>query len=859
MNIHSKMLPIFVLFPFLLFSQPEMSNGVVIFRYYAPNANIVYLSGDFNGWMPDKDAMHKDEEGVWIIEYPLTPGTYQYKFVVNGKDWHEDPNNPFSVDDNYGGVNSVITITKNGELIFGEIERKEPPTDDYKVNGKLYLNIIWHQHQPLYLDPARDQLMGPWVRAHATKDYYDMAATIGKYPDIHCTINLTSVLLIQLQEYYVRRLEKYVDLSKNRVDAKLYFYEMAERTDPWIDLALKDTKTFDDTDDAYLYKNAWNSFGISDVMISRFPEYEALKNKGDNFTVQEKREIKFWHYLAWFDPDFLRGRVDLPTGTFCDLSDLVEEKDDGKFYLRKKITEDDCNRIIAEVFKICSAIVPIHRKLMYNPEKHSGQIEIITTPYYHPILPLIYSTNSARLCQPGAPLPTEFSYPDDAFLQVAKAVAYYKSTFGIKPYGMWPGEGAVSEDIINIMAKNDIKWIATGDGVLYHSSPPNQPLYYPYLIDSDKQIGTSDDALSLAIVFRNTELSDKIGFKYQRKLPEYAADDFVRSVIKYASPNEDRLLTVILDGENAWEWYRMDNDGKGFLNALYRKLTKLQKENKVITVTTTEYILGNPNRNINAHPIASLRELEPLWPGSWINANFDTWIGEPEENTAWEYLLTTRIILDKSNIPQPKPLINPPEEGTKEYYEYMAWEEMYAAEGSDWFWWYGADQGAPGGDKPFDEAFITHIKSVYEYMKKAGWNGETPVFNPIISGTLPSKGGTMAQSVKMVDVIFRCDARDIIVPSAIYIVGEPPELGSWTPNKIKMYDDGTHGDEKSNDGIWTINISFPENTTIQYKYTNSGKLGEWVPGEEFPVQNRQIFVRDSGDGKMVVKDTFGKM
>jgi len=846
-----------------LFAQPEMSENGVIFKYYAPNANAVYLTGEFNGWAPTGTPMEKADDGLWIIEYPLKPGNYQYKFVINGNDWKHDPKNPHVVDDNYGGVNTVITITNDGKLILGEVKKVFVPTDDYDVNGKLYLNIIWHQHQPLYLDPVNDYLRGPWVRAHATKDYYDMASTIGKYPEIHCTINLTSVLLFQLQEYYVNRLEDYVDVKKNRIDAKIYFAEMSGKTDPWIDLALKPTENFDETDDAFLYKNAWNSFGISDVMLARFPEYKALKDKGSGFSVQEKSEIKFWHYLAWFDPDFLRGKVDLPNGIHCDLSDLIEEKDDGTFYLKKKITEDDCSRIISETYKVCSSVIPIHKKLMYNPTTTDGQIEIITTPYYHPILPLLYSTNTAKLCQPGTPLPTEFAFPEDANAQVAKSVKYYEDIFGIKPYGMWPAEGSVSEDIVSIMIKNGIMWMATGDGVLYKSTPPNKPVYYPYRVDSDKDIVVTHEKLqdAMVVVFRNTELSDKIGFKYQLKTGEEAADDFIKSVIKFASHNEDRLLTVILDGENAWEWYRMDNDGKDFLNALYRKLTKLQQENKIITVTTSEYITGNDSRNISAHKIGSLAELEPLWSGSWINANFDTWIGEAEENTAWEYLLTTRKALESSKIPRPDPLSEPQPDAKKnsKYWGYLAWDEMYAAEGSDWFWWYGGDQGAPGGDKPFDEAYLAHLRAVYEFMGKAGWKGDVPDFPSVLSGATTSGGGAMAKSANNIKVTFFCIVKNINVSDAIYIVGDSPEIANWTPNKVKMYNDGTHGDKKANDDIWSITLEFPENITVQYKYTNSGKEGVWVPGEEFPMDNRQIFIRDDGNGEMKVKNIFGEM
>jgi len=853
-----KYLLLVAIIPIIINSQPKMSNGEVIFRYYAPNAKAVYLAGEFNNWSPTKDVMKKDENGWWVINYSLKPGVYQYKFVIDGNIWHEDPDNPEKVDDNYGGFNSIITVTDDGKVLMGD--RKEHKlSDDYEVNGRIYLNIIWHQHQPLYLDPIKDQLRGPWVRAHATKDYYDMAATIGKYPEIHCTINLTSVLLFQLQEYYVNRLKKYVDVQNNTVNAEKYFLEMAGKTDPWIDMALKPTDEFNEDDDAYLYKNAWNSFGISDVMIERFPEYKKLKEKANNYTIQEKREIKFWHYLAWFDPDFLRGPVKLPDNLICDLSDLIEEKD-GKFYLRHRIKEEDCNRIIAEVYKVCSSVIQIHKRLMYNTETQDGQIEVITTPYYHPILPLIYNTDIAKICQPGTQLPSVFSYPEDAYMQVSRSVEYYKNIFGIKPYGMWPAEGSVSEDIIRVMLENGIRWIATGDGVLYKSTPKNMPSYYPYKVDSDSLLGDNKDENNIAIVFRNTELSDKIGFKYQRKSGEDAADDFIRSVIKFASPDEDRLLTVILDGENAWEWYRIDIDGKEFLNSLYKKLTRLQRQGKIITVTTSEYLMGNKKRNIPAHPIETLREIEPLWPGSWINANFDTWIGEPEENTAWEYLKIVREDLEKSKIEQPDNYLKiPNRDDSLKYFAYKAWDEMYAAEGSDWFWWYGADQGAPGGDEPFDNAFITHLRSVYNYMEKCGWNGDVPVLSKIIKGENVKGGGVMAESAKNIEVIFTCDARKQNVKESIYIVGDRPELANWTPNKVKMYDDGTNGDEVANDGIWTITLTIPVNTMVQYKYTNSGKIGVWSPGEEFPQLNRQVFIKDDGTGKMYIRDVFGEI
>ncbi|MBM4159959.1 MAG: hypothetical protein FJ217_02555 [Ignavibacteria bacterium] len=737
--------------------------------------------------------------------------------------------------------------------------------DDYPRTGKtLYLNIIWHQHQPLYLDPASDQLQGPWVRTHGTKDYYDTTSILEHYPNVHFTVNLTSSLLVQLDEHYVKRLKQCVNLKTNRVNAAKYFRTFAGKTDPWIDVALKPTRNFDERDLEVLLTNVWNAFGVSEVVIRRFPQYKALKDKYDSFgpgslTEQELRETKFWFYLAHFDPDFLEKRVRLVTGTTIDLTDLVGKDADGTYRLKKAINEDDCNRIVAEAYKVLAAIVPLHKTMMYRPASGTGQVEVITTPFYHPILPLIYDTDIARECQPNDALPPRFHFPQDAEAQVAKAVAYFTSQFGTRPTGMWPAEGAVAHEIVPLLAKQGILWIATDEKILSRSRPANLPKYYPYVVKGD------GETHSIVIVFRDTELSDKIGFVYQHSRGEDAADDFIRHALRYV-PREDepdRLLTVILDGENAWEWYRHDNDGKEFQHALYRKLSKLFETRQIVTTTVTEYIDGNPSRGIAAHPIGTLPTLERLYPGSWINANYDTWIGEEEENRAWEYLLTARTDLERSGILSPDPASKPPRKGSIAYYSYKAWESLYAAEGSDWFWWYGTDQTAPAGDKPFDLAYITHLNNVYAFVELAKRKLPKRNFEPIarVPATVQRRaGGTMAQSSEeMVTVVFQVDCKGMYVRKSIYIVGNHELLGSWVPNRVRMYDDGTHGDLRKSDSIWTLEIQLPPGMEIQYKYTNSGAEGSWDPGEEFPWEHRTITVCGDEQSRQVLLDRFGKI
>jgi hypothetical protein len=189
----------------------------------------------------------------------------------------------------------------------------------------------------------------------------------------------------------------------------------------------------------------------------------------------------------------------------------------------------------------------------------------------------------------------------------------------------------------------------------------------------------------------------------------------------------------------------------------------------------------------------------------------------------------------------------------------MTWEAMYAAEGSDWFWWYGSDQLAPAGDKPFDEAFRTHLRNVYKFASLAGGVMPERSFPPILTAGQKASGqGTMARSRKLTTILFTCDAKAQDVESAIFIAGNLTELGTWTPNQVSMYDDGTNGDLVAGDGIWSLEVDIPAGAEVLYKYTNSGKKGEWTPGEEFPGGNRQFVVPSDGEKNVVVTDIFGQ-
>jgi len=853
-----------------VFSQPRTSDGGVLFTYPDKARRSVVVVGDFNGWATDQDSLKQGADGQWRLLRQMSAGLYQYKFLVDGDRYALDPGNPVRVENfDHSSENSAFLLALSGQVVLTATRPRAPQNlrDEYpEVPGRkaVHLNIIWHQHQPLYVNPATDQLTGPWVRTHATKDYYDMAAILQDYPEVHCTVNLTSSLIVQLQDYYVARLLPFVDLARGTIDAEGFLRRWGGKTDPWIDLALRDPSTYTSEDRDLVYRNPWNALSISEVMIRRFPQYQALRRELPEgtpapdtlYSDQELREIIFWFYASQFDPDFFRGPVHLPDGSICDLSDLIMERRDSTFVTRHEVSDRDCRRMVVEAVKVMANVLPIHRRLRLDAASGTGQIEIITTPYYHPILPLLYDSDIARVCQPEAELPQRYSFQEDADAQVAKAVRFYRDLFGNAPAGMWPAEGAVSQAVLPIFRRHGVTWTASDAKVLRRSSPPDRPNRAPYRFHAG-----ADSAMVL--VFRDTELSDRIGFRYQTYEGEEAAEDFVRSILAFAPgiDDPDVLITVILDGENAWEWYQRDMDGKTFQHALYRKLAGLYRQRRVLTVTTSEYIAGNPRRGIASHPLDSLPVMEQLWPGSWINANFDTWIGEPEENTAWEYLLMAREDLNASGLTAPSVQADPPELGSGPWFVYRAWQAMYAAEGSDWFWWYGADQHAPGGDEPFDVAFRTHLKNVYEFARAAGATMPVREFPPILSSGRTrdgagSAGGTMAENQAQRTVLFTCDASNLRVPERIYIAGNVPSLGSWVPNLVAMRDDGTGGDRKPGDGVWSLAVELPIDSTILYKYTNSGTRGAWEPGDESPGTNRSVRVHR--DGPAVIEDIFGR-
>ncbi len=526
----------------------------------------------------------------------------------------------------------------------------------------IYLAIIWHQHQPVYFkDPDTGVYIRPWVRVHATKDYVDMATTLAVYPDVHATFNLTPSLIRQLD-----------DLGSGAKDAYWVYAEI-----PANNLTLEQKQFLLD-----------RFFDTNSRIINRFPRYQellTLRNTAEDplvaFTTQDYLDLQVLFNLAWTDPDWLE---------LDPLRALVEK---GQNY-----EEADKPILFAEHLRLIQEVIPVHREL-----QDAGQIEVTMTPYAHPILPLLVTTDLAREALPDIQLPGEkFVFGQDAAAQVALGVRQYEAHFGRPPRGMWPAEGSVAQEIVTMVAQNGIQWMASDEGVLASSLGIESfardsaevvidadQLYRPYYVE-----GTRGEPV--AMVFRDIVISDKVGFTYSGLEGEAAAADFIdrihairEKLIDEKAPGP-HLVSVILDGENAWEYY--ENDGKVFLHSLYRALSA---DPLIKTVTPSEFLEIAPDQP----------RIEDLWAGSWISHDFSTWIGEEEENTAWELLAETRTFLQT--------YISGDRQGTvSEAVLENALTQMYIAEGSDWFWWYGADQDS-GNDTSFDQQFRSTLGQVY--------------------------------------------------------------------------------------------------------------------------------------------------
>ncbi|ADT84632.1 glucodextranase DOMON-like domain-containing protein [Thermococcus barophilus] len=572
----------------------------------------------------------------------------------------------------------------------------------------LNVIIVWHQHQPYYYDPIQDIYTRPWVRLHAANNYWKMAYYLSKYPEVHATIDLSGSLIAQLADYMNGKKDTYQVITEKiangeplSIDDKWFMLQAPggffDHTIPWNGEPVTDKNGNPIRSFWKRYTELKDKRNKAFAMYGGLPLDEQKKKITSEFTEQDYIDLAVLFNLAWIDYNYIMMHDDLKA--------IYEKRNTGGY------TRDDVKTVLQHQMWLLNHTFEEHEKI--NLLLGNGNVEVTVVPYAHPIGPIL----------------NDFGWESDFDAHVKKADELYKKYLGggkVEPKGGWAAESALNDKTLEILAENGWQWVMTDQLVLERMGIPYSigNYYKPWVAEFNGK--------KIYLFPRNHDLSDRVGFRYSGMNQYEAVEDFINELLKIQKQNYDGSLVyvVTLDGENPWEHYPYD--GKIFLEQLYKRLTELQKQGLIRTLTPSEYIqlygdkankltpkelkrldLSTANKAKKLLEAKSLNELydmvgvtEPQqWiESSWVDGTLSTWIGEPQENIAWYWLYLARKALFENKDKMS------PEEWNKAY------EYLLRAEASDWFWWYGNDQDS-GQDYTFDRYLKTYL---YEIYKLAG-------------------------------------------------------------------------------------------------------------------------------------------
>lgn len=533
---------------------------------------------------------------------------------------------------------------------------------------KLNIAFIWHFHQPNYQKDYNSDFLLPWVRLHATKDYLDMLKRLDKFPNIKLNFDFSPVLLTSLQ--------KYINGAK----------------DIHLRLLLKDVKKFGDDEKVFILNNYFDLNYKNMVLKNQY--FTELFNKRANaknlnldmFTSQQYADIMANYNLLWVDKIFISD--------YPELEKLIKKEKNYTLEDRKKIYEiqlDIMKRILKE----------------YKIYQDDNRIEISTSPYYHPLIPLLIDFKNKEI-KNYENLPVDFKNVEDAQIQIENAIEKYVEFFGKKPNGMWLSEQCVCPKSASMLASSGIKWSVLDEGILSKTIKKEFVRDFEGNLENPFELNVNYRTKSkkpLNILFSDAFFANLLNFVYGNYDSKIAANDMydkikiIQSKLQN-SPVKNHILTIALDGENCWETY--ENDGDEFLNTLY---SLISNDETLQTVLVNDFIENN-----------EAQKLDNLKSGSWIKRNFDLWIGEPTKNAAWLYLSSVKDDFEKFKIKAKKnKKLDEKEKQELDEKIFLAKRELLIAQGSDWYWWYG-EPNESKSDGVFDYLFREHLCNVYRYL-----------------------------------------------------------------------------------------------------------------------------------------------
>lgn len=546
----------------------------------------------------------------------------------------------------------------------------------------LQVVLCWHMHQPDYRDPLSNTFRAPWTYLHAIKDYTDMAWHLEQHPGISAVVNFTPVLLDQLLDLE-RRLARC--LSHGTLIG-----------DPLLDALAQPVLAADAGERRVLTAACLRA--NERHLIQRFEPYRHLAHlaqsalqSGDGFEYFDDRflfDLLVWYHLAWLGESVRRHDEEAAR--------LLDKRQHYSFADRRQLVE-----VIARLIRDLPG--------RYAALADQGRVELATSPWGHPILPLLLDFGTATQTQPDAPLPVATAYPDGAARarwHLEHALGTFEHCFGRRPQGCWPSEGAICTDSLALIRDAGFLWAASGQHVLRNSlgnpHPTSDLLHRPYRVAGQE----------LDVFFRDDGLSDLIGFTYKDWHGDDAAADLVRRLEQIADEPAapGRVVPIILDGENAWEHY--PENGYHFLFALYRLLS----EHPRLKTTTFAHCSRDPE--------LSAPTLKQVTAGSWVFGDLSTWIGHPEKNRAWDMLCAAKRCFDRSASDA-----NP-----------TRLKQLAVCEGSDWFWWPGEYNPAPTVAQ-FERLYRLQLAGLYRLLDS---DPPDELAHPFThGGGHPEAGGTM--------------------------------------------------------------------------------------------------------------------
>ena len=574
------------------------------------------------------------------------------------------------------------------------------------MKNRLNVVVAWHMHQPFYRDGAEGEYRLPWVYLHGIKDYSDMAAHLERHPLMRSVVNFTPVLLEQLDDY-TQQINAFLNTDARMHDRMLNLLAGVEPipTD-WAGRVqlLRDCQRAHAPRMIHPYP-AFSSLlrlaGVTeDANISPDSTVHLLKYLNEQFFL----DVLTWYHLVWLG------------FSLRDLPEVVQ------LFAQKTCFTVEHRLTLLRVMRDCLAgLIPRYRALAERK-----QIELSMTPYGHPIIPLMHSFDNMACALPDAPRPQAEGYPggnERSAWHMTHGIAVFEHYFGCEPHGVWLAEGGISQDAIALLDHYKIRWTASGEAVWRNSSRLSGCA--EDVIQSKRQLFAPNlnPAADVRLFFRDDGLSDLIGFRYSTWNADDAVADFMQHINNIAvflgDTAESQVVSVILDGENAWEYY--PDNGHYFLDALY---TALESSSKICLTTFNEVSRVLPTVS-----------LPKLCAGSWVYGSFSTWIGSPDKNRGWDYLVAAKLAFDAAVQANKLDTVQMAK----------AIQQLAVCEGSDWFWWFG-DYNSAGSVSDFERLFREQLRSLYTLVGvEAPAQLDVPLSH---GGGVAENAGTMRRNVE---------------------------------------------------------------------------------------------------------------